>query len=91
MLNIRRSRDRRIFHMGIPIPGKDSLYIKMGPWMPLNCLLSAGENIEEGMSHGIAALPCAAWMLFAESVDSNSHQTTSSALCSTNPLVLVSQ
>ena len=24
--------DRLIFHMGIPIPGKDGLYIEMGPW-----------------------------------------------------------
>ena len=31
MLKIRRSRDRLIFNMGIPIPGKDSLYIEMGP------------------------------------------------------------
>ena len=34
MLKIRRSRDRDhlIFNMGIPIPGKHSLYIEMGPW-----------------------------------------------------------
>ena len=31
MLNIRRSHDRLIFNMGIPIPGKDSLYIETGP------------------------------------------------------------
>ena len=28
MLKIRRSRDRLIFNMGIPIPGKDGLYIE---------------------------------------------------------------
>ena len=28
MLKIRRSRDRLIFNMGIPIPEKDSLYIE---------------------------------------------------------------
>ena len=32
MLKIRRSHDRLIFTMGIPIPGKDGLYIETGPW-----------------------------------------------------------
>ena len=32
MLKIRRSRNRLIFYMGITIPGKDGLYIEMGPW-----------------------------------------------------------
>ena len=31
MLKIRRSHNRLIFNMGIPIPGKDGLYIKTGP------------------------------------------------------------
>ena len=31
MLKLRRSHDRLIFHMGIPISGKDGLYIEMGP------------------------------------------------------------
>ena len=31
MLKIRRSRDRLIFNMGIPIPGKGDLYIETGP------------------------------------------------------------
>ena len=31
MLNIRRSHDRLIFNIGIPIPGKDGLYIETGP------------------------------------------------------------
>ena len=31
MLKIRRSRDCLIFKMGIPIHGKDSLYIEPGP------------------------------------------------------------
>ena len=30
MLKLRRSRDRLIFNMGIPIPGKDSFYIGTG-------------------------------------------------------------
>ena len=33
MLKIRRSHDRLIFNMGIPIPGKDGLYIETGPWL----------------------------------------------------------
>ena len=32
MLRMRRSRDRLIFNMGIPIPGKDGLCIDTGPW-----------------------------------------------------------
>ena len=31
MLKIRQSHDRLIFNMGIPIPGKDGLYIENGP------------------------------------------------------------
>ena len=31
MLKIRRSRDRFIFNMGIPMPRKDGLYIETGP------------------------------------------------------------
>ena len=31
MLKKRQSRDRLIFNMGIPIPGKDTLYIETGP------------------------------------------------------------
>ena len=32
MLKMRRSCDRLIFNMGIPIPGKYGLYIETGPW-----------------------------------------------------------
>ena len=39
MLKIRRSHDRLIFNMGIPIPGKDGLYIEMGPWLSTNMVL----------------------------------------------------
>ena len=35
MLKIRRSFDRLVFNMGIPIPRKDGLYIEMGPWCHL--------------------------------------------------------
>ena len=35
MFKIRWSRDHLIFNMGIPIPGKDSLFIEMGPRWPL--------------------------------------------------------
>ena len=31
MLKIRRSCNHLIFNMGIPIPGKDGLYIETGP------------------------------------------------------------
>ena len=32
MLKIRRPTGRLIFNMGIPIPGKDGLYIETGSW-----------------------------------------------------------
>ena len=32
MLEIKRSHDRLIFNMGIPIPWKDGLYIETEPW-----------------------------------------------------------
>ena len=35
MLKIRRSRDRLIFNMGIPIPGKEALYIETEPRIQL--------------------------------------------------------
>ena len=35
MLKIRRPNGRLIFNMGIPIPGKDGLYIETGPWLLL--------------------------------------------------------
>ena len=38
MLKIRRSRDRLIFNMGIPIPRKDELYIEMWPRLLLGLL-----------------------------------------------------
>ena len=38
MLKIRRPRDRLVFNMGIPIPGKDGLYTEMGPRIHLPCL-----------------------------------------------------
>ena len=37
MLKIRWSCDRLIFNMGIPIPGKDSLYIETGPRLRQHC------------------------------------------------------
>ena len=35
MLKIRRSRDRLIFSMGLPIPGKHGLYMETGPRGPI--------------------------------------------------------
>ena len=40
MLKIRRSHDRLIFNMGIPIPGKDGLYIETGPGTHLSIFLN---------------------------------------------------
>ena len=46
MLNTRRSCDCLIINMGIPIPGKDRLYIEMGPWCSV-CKLSHCYSFEE--------------------------------------------
>ena len=47
MLKIRRSRDRLIFNMGIPIPGKDGLYIETGPWFSRNIPVSSPEGLTQ--------------------------------------------
>ena len=49
MLKIRRSHDHLIFNMGFPIPGKDGLYIEMGPCYPESCLCCPHP------------IPCAFW------------------------------
>ena len=45
MLKIRRSRDRLIFNMGIPIPGKTVFILRQGPGVlvavPMKALLSS--------------------------------------------------
>ena len=49
MFKIRWSRDRLIFNMGIPILGKDSLYIKMPTWSSHCCHhLSLGHHSRMG-------------------------------------------
>ena len=45
MLKIIWSRDRLIFNMGIPIPGKDGLYIETGPRVLEAYMEGAGLNI----------------------------------------------
>ena len=47
MLKIRRSRDRLIFNMGIPIPGKDGLYIEAGAWILVLAMTSRGHVLFE--------------------------------------------
>ena len=43
MLKIGQSRDRLIFNIGLPIPGKDGPYIETGPWcLRLNTASLAG-------------------------------------------------
>ena len=44
VFKIRRSRDRLIFNMGIPIPGKDSLHIDTGPWWPYQLIFAVVEG-----------------------------------------------
>ena len=47
MLKKRRSHDSLIFNMEIPIPGKDGLYIEMGPW----CSMFIQENMNFSATH----------------------------------------
>ena len=53
MLKIRRSCDRLIFNMGIPIPGKDGLYIETGPD---GISLHAGTSCKEHISQTVYGL-----------------------------------
>ena len=46
MLMIRRSRNRLIFNMGIPIPGKDGLYIEAGPSDMEVCLSKQRDDLQ---------------------------------------------
>ena len=43
MLKIRRSRDRLIFNMGIPIPGKDGLILRRGPGSLCDLVISTHD------------------------------------------------
>ena len=54
MFKIRRSADRLIFNMGIPLPGKDGLYIEIRPSFPV----SIPSSCLRCPSWGQPALPC---------------------------------
>ena len=54
MLKIRRSRDRLIFNMGIPVPGKDGLYIETMPWIIR--ILCANEQMLNGLQSNAESL-----------------------------------
>ena len=62
MLKIRRSHDRLIFNMGIPIPGKDGLYIEMEDRTAIQILtlLTHGGEHGPGVPQGdrAASLHC---------------------------------
>ena len=47
MLKIRQSQDRLFFNMGIPIPGKDGLYIETGPRGVFNKCFNLVYNMDE--------------------------------------------
>ena len=48
MLKIRRPNGRLIFSMGIPIPGKDGLYIETGPWNT-DCILNSQRHLTDSI------------------------------------------
>ena len=61
MLKIRRSHDRLIFNMRIPIPGKDSLYIETGPRIPLTTWLCLYTNELDGLLWAALMVGLFAW------------------------------
>ena len=50
IIKIRQFRDHFIFNMGIPIPGKGSLYIETGPWCSWWCRYSMLWMCTSGVS-----------------------------------------
>ena len=44
MLKTKRSRERLIFNMGTPIPGKDGHYIETGSWVATECTFPNSAN-----------------------------------------------
>ena len=62
MLKIRQSRDRLIFNTGIPIPGKDGLYIKTGPRFSVSycsrCIptTEGKENSQSGKGYHLSTI-----------------------------------
>ena len=50
MLKIRRSRDRLIFNMGIPILVRRHLYIETAPWSPLCAVVCWGQSLDKSVS-----------------------------------------
>ena len=61
MLKIRRSHDRLIFNMGIPIPGKDGFYIHIetGPCCfpsPSGSDMVVGMTVAVGVCAGLTAM-----------------------------------
>ena len=73
MLKIRRSPDRLIFNIGIPIAGKDGLYIETGPsqaasgaipvwlWMPFHVameILQMASGSHESPNFAVNILIC---------------------------------
>ena len=48
IIKIRRSQDRLIFNMGIPIPRKDGLYIDTEPWWRKACYVSSSSPGQNG-------------------------------------------
>ena len=63
MLKIRRSHNRLIFNMGIPIPGNDVLYIEAGPCSMFHSVQYIPRNM-----HTVFALLCFVvvihWLIF---------------------------
>ena len=65
-LKIRRSHDRLIFNMGIPIPGKDGLYIKMGPWILSSYLIKLEDVWLAGITISQTPFNCPnEWQLYS--------------------------
>ena len=71
MLKIRQSHDHLIFNMGIPIPGRDCLYIEAEPRVGMSfihigpqCLLSMGSELSALGEEIATVFHCYTWDLF---------------------------
>ena len=62
MLKIIRSHDRHIFNMGIPIPGKDGLYIEMGPRR--QAIIGTNDGLAYSHKYVYSSLGLDGWTVF---------------------------
>ena len=65
MLKIRRPNGRLIFNMGIPIPGKDGLYIETGPWKSWGFMVKYQDIIHSLRFYCVSIISDIAYCIFS--------------------------